>query len=179
VYVTSSELGLSQPLSLANVPLPPEPRGGEHIRLRLRGWGSSNSCDWRKSLVLCLLCACNHQTSNLGAHRRHLVEPFHHPPPTHGTVPLMLNHPASDYYIPGRCEIIQAMCFFKIKSTHICSTVLVQYRYHPTQEQIVVEPFNPHNSQVTARGITQSWHTSSQVDVTTKLHEEPCNPWTF
>jgi hypothetical protein len=49
VYVPSSELGLSQPL-------PPEPGGGGHIRLRVRGWGSSNSDDWRKSLALCLLC---------------------------------------------------------------------------------------------------------------------------
>ena len=30
--------------------------GGRHIRLRMRGWGSPNSDDWRKSLALCLLC---------------------------------------------------------------------------------------------------------------------------
>jgi hypothetical protein len=40
VYVPSSELGLSQPLS----------------RQRVRGWGSPYSDDWRKSLALCLLC---------------------------------------------------------------------------------------------------------------------------
>jgi hypothetical protein len=28
-----------------------------HTRLRVRGWGSPNSDDWRKSLALCLLCA--------------------------------------------------------------------------------------------------------------------------
>ncbi len=38
----------------ASVPLPPEPGGG-HTRLRVRGWGSHNSDDWRKSLTLCLL----------------------------------------------------------------------------------------------------------------------------
>jgi len=31
--------------------------GGGHTRLRVRGWGSPNSDDWRKSLALCLLCA--------------------------------------------------------------------------------------------------------------------------
>ncbi len=30
-------------------------RGG-HTRLRVRGWGSPNSDDWRKSLALCQLC---------------------------------------------------------------------------------------------------------------------------
>jgi hypothetical protein len=30
--------------------------GGGHTRLRVRGWGSPNSDDWRKSLALCLLC---------------------------------------------------------------------------------------------------------------------------
>ncbi len=34
--------------------LPPE--SGGHIWLRVRGWGSLNSDDWRKSLALCLLC---------------------------------------------------------------------------------------------------------------------------
>ncbi len=29
---------------------------GVHTCLRVRGWGSPNSDDWRKSLVLCLLC---------------------------------------------------------------------------------------------------------------------------
>ncbi len=39
--------------------LPPDQMVVEgHTRLRLRGWGSSNSDDWRKSLALCLLCDC-------------------------------------------------------------------------------------------------------------------------
>ncbi len=47
-----------QPLSRKRVcPPPPDQRVGGHPRLRLRGWGSSNSDDWRKSLALCLLCA--------------------------------------------------------------------------------------------------------------------------
>ncbi len=34
-------------------PSPPEPKmGGGHIRLRVRGWGSPNSDEWRKSLAL-------------------------------------------------------------------------------------------------------------------------------
>ncbi len=37
-------------------PPPGTKRGGGHTRLRVRGWGSPNSDDWRKSLVLCLLC---------------------------------------------------------------------------------------------------------------------------
>ncbi len=47
---------LPPPLSSASAPLPPEPKGGRHTRLRVRGWGSPNSDDWRKSLALCLLC---------------------------------------------------------------------------------------------------------------------------
>ncbi len=36
---------------------PPGTKGwGGHTRLRVRGWGSPNSDDWRKSLALCLLC---------------------------------------------------------------------------------------------------------------------------
>ncbi len=31
--------------------------GGVHTRLRMRGWESPNSDDWRTSLELCLLCA--------------------------------------------------------------------------------------------------------------------------
>ncbi len=51
---------LPTPLSpAANVPLPPEPGGRGHTHLRVRGWGSPNSDDWRKSLALCLLCADN------------------------------------------------------------------------------------------------------------------------
>jgi hypothetical protein len=59
VYVPSSEFGLSQPLSHNTSECAPPPRtgGGEGAhRLRVRGWGSPNSDDWRKSLALCLLC---------------------------------------------------------------------------------------------------------------------------
>jgi hypothetical protein len=47
------------PLSCQRVcPSPQEPRGGGglHTRLRVRGWGSPNSDDWRKSSALCLQC---------------------------------------------------------------------------------------------------------------------------
>ncbi len=39
---------------------PPDQRVGGHTRLRLKGWRSHNSDDWRKSLALCLLCEPNH-----------------------------------------------------------------------------------------------------------------------
>ncbi len=46
-----------QPLSRQRVcPSPPNRGGRGHTRLRVRGWGRPNSVDWRKSLVLCLLC---------------------------------------------------------------------------------------------------------------------------
>ncbi len=40
---------------------PPRTRGGGggQTRLRVRGWGSLSSDDWRKSLALCLLCVFN------------------------------------------------------------------------------------------------------------------------
>jgi hypothetical protein len=38
--------------------------GGGLTRLRVRGWGSPNSDDWRKSLALCLLCAPNRPLNN-------------------------------------------------------------------------------------------------------------------
>ncbi len=44
------------PLPHESVPSPSDQRVGGHTRLRLRGWGSPNSDDWRKSLALCLLC---------------------------------------------------------------------------------------------------------------------------
>ncbi len=54
MYVPSSELGLPQPLSRKQVcPLPPDQRVGGG----LKGWGSPNLDDRRKSLTLCLLCA--------------------------------------------------------------------------------------------------------------------------
>jgi hypothetical protein len=40
---------LPTPLSPASKPLPPEPEGGGHTRLRVRGWGSPNSDDLRKA----------------------------------------------------------------------------------------------------------------------------------
>ncbi len=57
VYVPSSEWGLSHPSECA--PPPPEPKGGGHTRLRVRGWGRPNSDDWRKSIALCLLGGFN------------------------------------------------------------------------------------------------------------------------
>ena len=45
--------------------LPPGPTGGEHTRLRLRGWGRPNCDDWRKSLALCLLCEVSLLCSNI------------------------------------------------------------------------------------------------------------------
>jgi hypothetical protein len=57
LYVPSSELGLSQPLSRQRVCLSLRTKGGGgggHTRLLVRGCGSCNSDDWRKSLALCL-----------------------------------------------------------------------------------------------------------------------------
>jgi hypothetical protein len=57
VHVPSSELGLSQPLSLASKGAPPPTTGeGGTTRLLVRGRGSPYSDDWRKSLALYLLC---------------------------------------------------------------------------------------------------------------------------
>jgi hypothetical protein len=36
--------------------------GGGHNRLRLRGWRSPNSDDWRNCITLCLLCECTSAT---------------------------------------------------------------------------------------------------------------------
>ncbi len=68
VYVPSSDLELPQPLSRKRVcpePSPPDQRGGGGTvnRLQLKGWGSPNSDDWRKSLALCLLCALSYYVS--------------------------------------------------------------------------------------------------------------------
>jgi hypothetical protein len=55
MYVPSSELGFSQPLSRQRVCPSPQNRGGgggEHTHLRVRVGGSPNSDDfWRKSLA--------------------------------------------------------------------------------------------------------------------------------
>jgi hypothetical protein len=47
---------LTTPLSPASVPLHPGPGG---TFAAVRGWGSPNSDDWRKSLALCLLRGVN------------------------------------------------------------------------------------------------------------------------
>ncbi len=62
--VPSLELGppSSHPLSaerVCNPPPPPNQRSGEHTNLRVRVEGH-NSDDWRKSLVLCLLCGAGY-----------------------------------------------------------------------------------------------------------------------
>jgi hypothetical protein len=44
------------PLVGIGTPSPPLRMRGVHTRLRVRGWGSPNSDDWKESLVLCLLC---------------------------------------------------------------------------------------------------------------------------
>ncbi len=44
------------PLSCKRVCPLPQPKGGGHVRLQVRGWGSPDSDDWRKSLALCLPC---------------------------------------------------------------------------------------------------------------------------
>ncbi len=57
--VPSLELGpIPHPLYRNRVCAPPRNQWkGEHTRLRVRGWGSPNSDDMRKSLALHLLCA--------------------------------------------------------------------------------------------------------------------------
>ena len=49
VYVPSSELGHSHPFSRQRVCPYPRFKGGGHTHLLVRGWGSPNSDDWRKS----------------------------------------------------------------------------------------------------------------------------------
>ncbi len=53
-------IGTHIPSPASECALPSELKGREgytviHTRLRVRGWGSSNSDDWRENLVLCLL----------------------------------------------------------------------------------------------------------------------------
>ncbi len=56
MYFPSSELGLFHPLSRQRVCAPPPgTKGWGAHSLRVRGWGSPNSHDWRKGLALCLL----------------------------------------------------------------------------------------------------------------------------
>jgi hypothetical protein len=47
VYVPSSELGISQPLSRQRVCPSHQNRGGGHTRPRVRGWGIPNSHDFK------------------------------------------------------------------------------------------------------------------------------------
>ncbi len=55
VSVPTLSLGPPTPSPASEcVPPPPQPKEGEHTRLRVRGWGSPNSDDWRKSLALYL-----------------------------------------------------------------------------------------------------------------------------
>ncbi len=66
MYVHSSEWNWASPNpSLASECAPPPGTkgwGGGHTRVRVRGWGSPNSNDWRKGLALCLLCASQAST---------------------------------------------------------------------------------------------------------------------
>ncbi len=58
--------GSPNPSTQASVPSPPlEQKVGRHTRLWLRGWGSSNSDDWRKSLALFLLWLAIYRWENL------------------------------------------------------------------------------------------------------------------
>jgi hypothetical protein len=57
VYVPSSKLGSPTHSFASECAPPPTNGGGGTFALRVRGWGSPNSDDFRKSLALCLLCA--------------------------------------------------------------------------------------------------------------------------
>jgi hypothetical protein len=41
----------------------------QHTRLRVRGWGSPNSDDWRKSVAICLLCGSTVHFSDLCSYK--------------------------------------------------------------------------------------------------------------
>jgi hypothetical protein len=66
------QIGPSHPLSRKRG-CPPWTKEG-YTRLRVRGWGGPNSDDWRKSLVLCLLCVlsilCRVLTAHLFYHKK-------------------------------------------------------------------------------------------------------------
>jgi hypothetical protein len=54
--------------------LPPqEPKGGGHTRVRVRGWVSPHSDDWRKGLAVCLLCGEDIECVSLINEREKLV----------------------------------------------------------------------------------------------------------
>jgi hypothetical protein len=96
VYVPSLELGLSHPFSRQRVcPYPRNNRVGGHTRVRVRGWGSLNSNDWRKSLALCLLCGRNTCSfKSLTAPPPHPSPPSPPPPPPSTPPPNALACPA-------------------------------------------------------------------------------------
>ncbi len=71
--------------------LPPTKRWGGHTRRRLKGWGSPNSDDWRKSLALCLLCAPDNVSSTSVRIHIHLY--------MHGCPPCI----CSDLTYPKEC----------------------------------------------------------------------------
>ncbi len=55
---SSTKVSVSS-LELTPPPPLPDQRGGVHTRMRVRGWESPNSDDWREGLILSLLCvAC-------------------------------------------------------------------------------------------------------------------------
>ncbi len=66
-------IGPPTPLSCKRMSPPPTKRGG-NTRLRVRGWGSQNSEEWRKNLALCLLCA-QHYVSSTSLQKPHFVDP--------------------------------------------------------------------------------------------------------
>jgi hypothetical protein len=70
VPVPSSELGplLLLPLPQANQRV----EGYLHTRLRVRGWGSPSSDDWRKGSALCLLCDASYVLFDQPAGRKSL-----------------------------------------------------------------------------------------------------------
>ncbi len=49
MYVPSSEFGISQPISCHRMCPSTQNPGGGDTRLRVRGWESPNSDDWRKA----------------------------------------------------------------------------------------------------------------------------------
>ncbi len=56
VYVPSSELDSPNHSLASEWAPPPSNGGGGTLAGGVRGWGSTNADDWRKSLALCLLC---------------------------------------------------------------------------------------------------------------------------
>jgi hypothetical protein len=65
VYMKSTTVYVPSPRRNWDSPNPSLARGGGggHTRLRVKGWGSLKSDDWRKSLAPCLLCDSECQLS--------------------------------------------------------------------------------------------------------------------